>query len=260
VIAPHLAAALQALDDADSATYSVAWIDCVATGASRGRSLVYVGEHARREELPRVQAALPVPPMGGATRTVPIDFPSFALNRHSVAAFNELYYRKGVKQAGSGQGDEWVSLAPYFFPLDAINQWNRIYGSRGFLQHQCVIPPDNAEAVLHELLDRITARGDASFLAVLKKLGPAEGMLSFPMPGYTLALDFAYKPGLLDFLDDLDRIVVAAGGRIYLAKDARQSLATFEAGYPRLAEFRALRQRIDPEARLQSRLASRLHL
>jgi decaprenylphospho-beta-D-ribofuranose 2-oxidase len=119
-------------------------------------------------------------------------------------------------------------------------------------------PLENAPGVLSDMLERISARGGASFLAVLKKLGPASGLLSFPFPGYTLALDFPLTPDLLDFLEELDRLVVAAGGRLYLAKDARQSRTTFEAGYPELSRFREIRRSVDPHGRIQSRLAERL--
>ena len=141
-----------------------------------------------------------------------------ALNRYSVRAFNELYYRMGERRAGKSH---LVSIYPFFFPLDSIGAWNRIYGRRGFLQYQCVIPQSGAPDVLAELLERISTRGNASFLAVLKKLGDGDGTMSFPMPGYTLALDFPMTATIMNFLDELDRLVVAAGGRLYLAKDAR---------------------------------------
>ena len=186
---------------------------------------------------------------------MPIDFPSFALNHWSVGAFNELYFRFGARRAGKSF---LMAADPYFFPLDAIGEWNRIYGRRGFVQHQCVVPIATAPGVLAEMLSRIAARGDASFLAVLKKLGGSNGILSFPLPGYTLSLDFALTPDLLNFLDELDRLVVAAGGRLYLAKDARQSRATFEAGYPELQRFRDIRKSVDPGSRIRSHLAERL--
>jgi FAD/FMN-containing dehydrogenase len=251
--AANLTDAMDALDRGDAATYSVAWIDCVARGRDLGRSLVYLGEHARAEEVPQ-----------GADRfsrgrdprlNVPLDLPAATLNRYSVRAFNELYYRSGTKRAGETQT---VSIFPYFFPLDSIGGWNRIYGRRGFLQHQCVVPEANARAVLADILERVSARGDASFLAVLKKLGPGDGMMSFPLPGYTLALDFPIKGNIVNFLDGLDALVVAAGGRLYLAKDARQSRATFEAGYPSLPRFKEIRRALDPMGKIRSKLSQRL--
>lgn len=253
ICASDLDAAMRALDAGDSATYSVAWIDCAARGRDLGRSLIYLGEHARRDELADGAAAFPVGKNPGLG--VPFDFPSMTLNRYSIRAFNELYYRMGARRAG---GSHVVSLYPYFFPLDAIAEWNRIYGRRGFLQHQCVIPEAGARAVLADILDRVARRGDASFLAVLKKLGQGDGILSFPLPGYTLALDFPVKGDILNFLDQIDRLVVAAGGRLYLAKDARQARATFEAGYPALSRFNAIRKSLDPACNIRSKLSQRL--
>ncbi|MFB6446284.1 FAD-binding oxidoreductase [Bradyrhizobium tunisiense] len=253
ISASDLDAAMRVLEASDDATYSVAWIDCVARGRDLGRSLIYLGEHAGKDDLADGADAFPVGKDPGLS--VPVDLPSMALNRTSVRAFNELYYRMGARRAG---GSHVVSLYPYFFPLDGIGGWNRIYGKRGFLQHQCVIPESGARAVLGEILDRVARRGDASFLAVLKKLGQGDGILSFPLPGYTLALDFPMKGDILNFLDEIDRLVVAAGGRLYLAKDARQSRATFEAGYPALQRFNAIRKSLDPAGNIRSKLSQRL--
>ena len=253
ISASDLDAAMRALEAGNEATYSVAWIDCVARGRDLGRSLIYLGEHASSEDL--AQGADACPAEKNSRLSVPIDLPSMVLNRTSIRAFNELYYRMGARRAGSSHV---VSLYPYFFPLDSIGEWNRIYGKRGFLQHQCVIPEANARAALGEILDRVARRGDASFLAVLKKLGQGDGILSFPLPGYTLALDFPVKGDILNFLDEIDRLVVDAGGRLYLAKDARQSRATFEAGYPALSRFKAIRKSLDPGGVIRSKLSQRL--
>ncbi|WFU24783.1 FAD-binding oxidoreductase [Bradyrhizobium sp. CB1717] len=253
ISASDLDAAMRALDAGDTATYSVAWIDCAARGRSLGRSLIYLGEHANKDELADGADAFPVGKDPGLS--VPIDMPSMTLNRYSIRAFNELYYRMGARRAG---GSHVVSLYPYFFPLDSLSDWNRIYGKRGFLQHQCVIPEAGARAVLGDILERVARRGDASFLAVLKKLGQGDGLMSFPLPGYTLALDFPVNGDILDFLDEIDRLVVAAGGRLYLAKDARQSRTTFEAGYPALRRFNAIRKSLDPNGNIRSKLSQRL--
>lgn len=253
ISASDLDAAMRALEASESATYSVAWIDCVARGSDLGRSLIYLGEHAHADELAEGADRFPVGKNPGLA--VPVDLPSMTLNRYSIRAFNELYYRMGARRAG---GDHVVSLYPYFFPLDSLRDWNRIYGRRGFLQHQCVIPEAGARDVLGDILDRVSKRGDASFLAVLKKLGHGDGLLSFPLPGYTLALDFPVKGDILNFLDEIDRIVVAASGRLYLAKDARQSRATFEAGYPALSRFNAIRKSLDPAKNIRSKLSQRL--
>jgi decaprenylphospho-beta-D-ribofuranose 2-oxidase len=253
-VAPNLGAAMGVLSDAHDTTYSVAWIDCLARGASLGRSLVYLGEHASLSDLAG-RAPFGAPAGGRPAVSVPFDLPSLALNRLSVRAFNEAYFHWGARQAAS---DFLAPANGYFFPLDGIGDWNRIYGRRGFVQHQCVVPEAAAERVLPELLGRIAARGDASFLTVLKKLGPSHGLLSFPMAGYTLALDLPMSRDLLPFLDELDGIVTKAGGRLYLAKDARQSRATFESGYPDLSRFRDIRAGYDPQGRIASRQSLRL--
>jgi FAD/FMN-containing dehydrogenase len=186
---------------------------------------------------------------------VPFDLPSFTLNRLSVSAFNELYFRLGSAKAGYPFLVPWD---PYFFPLDGIADWNRIYGRRGFVQYQCVVPTERAQPVLREILERISRQGTASFLAVLKQLGPGHGMLSFPLEGVTLTLDLPVSDGVFPLLDELDERVVGSGGRLYLAKDARQSPATFEAGYPGLAPFREMRRTIGAAGRVASRLSARL--
>jgi decaprenylphospho-beta-D-ribofuranose 2-oxidase len=256
LVAGNLDAAMDALDQTASATCSVAWIDCLARGAALGRSLIHVADHASAADKDRLGPELPRYPAPRAGRlSVPGLFPGFALNSLSVHALNEVYFRRGASQAGVRR---LVSWEPYFFPLDAIANWNRIYGRRGFLQHQCVIPAHNARGVLAQILDRTSRRGNASFLAVLKQLGDSHGLMSFPMRGYTLAMDFPVNDAVFGFLDEIDALVVAAGGRLYLAKDARQSRATFEAGYVGLGRFRALRKQIAADKRLVSHLSARL--
>jgi decaprenylphospho-beta-D-ribofuranose 2-oxidase len=254
IVARDLAAAIAALAEGDHATYSVAWIDCVEKRAL-GRSLVFLGEHAVRADLSGAAAANPFPPIGTAGLVVPLDFPAIAINRWTVGALNSMYFHLGARRSGT---PFLVPTDSYFFPLDSVGAWNRIYGQQGFVQHQCVLPTAGAPALLAEMLSRIAVRGDSSFLTVLKKLGPSSGTLSFPSPGYTLALDLPLRPGVLNFLDELDRIVVAGRGRLYLAKDARQSRATFEAGYPGLQRFRDMRRLVDPTSRIQSQLSERL--
>ena len=257
-VANDLAAAIDALDAADDATYSVAWIDCLSRGSSLGRSLIFSGEHATAQQLAAMGSGKPpFPAVAPARIGLPFDFPGWALNRASVTAFNEIYFRSGARNAGSSQLVHWN---PYFFPLDGIKDWNRLYGKQGFVQHQCVIPDAVAADVLAQILGRFTSSGRGSFLAVLKKLGPGTGWLSFPMPGYTLALDLPATPDVFALLNEIDKIVVEAGGRLYLAKDARQSRETFEAGYPKLEEFRQLRETVDPDGRFGSKLATRLGL
>ncbi len=258
IVARNLEESIAALTARDDEPYSAAWIDCLASGASLGRSLIYVGRHATKSDVEALAAgsAREAAAKKKARLGVPVDLPGFTLNRWSVAAFNEIYFRKGAATAGRPFLN---SIAPFFFPLDGVANWNRIYGRRGFLQHQSVIGAEHAHAAVGEILTRFARRGNASFLAVLKKLGrEGRGLLSFPSPGFTLALDLAMDRGIFEFLDAIDEIVVAAGGRIYLAKDARQSRETFEAGYPNIEQFRKIRREIAAERHIASRLSDRL--
>jgi len=255
-VAPDLDESLRCLKETGNTTYSVAWIDCLARGPSLGRSLIFAAEHATLRDVDALlPGAEPFPSSKLSRLSVPLDFPSSMLNRLSVSAFNEVYFRVGTMKAGYPFLVHWN---PYFFPLDSIGNWNRIYGRRGFLQYQCVIPTDYARSILGEILDRISRHGATSFLAVLKQLGPSHGDLSFPLEGFTLTLDLPISDQVLPLLDELDRLVVRAGGRLYLAKDARQSPATFEAGYPGLSRFRDVRRSIEAVGRISSRLSLRL--
>jgi decaprenylphospho-beta-D-ribofuranose 2-oxidase len=252
--ARHLDEALGHLENNHATTYSVAWIDCLARGPALGRSLIYLAEHATRRDVSGADVD-PLPAMRRSSLSVPNLAPSWLLNRASMRAFNELYFRRGAANDGNTLLVHWDK---YFFPLDAIANWNRIYGRRGFVQYQCVIPTDRARAVLAEILGRVSQRGDASFLAVLKQLGDGEGLISFPLRGYTLTMDFPVTRTIFEFLDELDELVANAGGRMYLAKDARQSRHTFESGYPGLGELRSIRQQIGAHSRLTSHLSARL--
>jgi FAD/FMN-containing dehydrogenase len=187
--------------------------------------------------------------------SIPIDFPQFLLNRVSISAFNEMYFRLCARNAGMTSLVPWQS---YFFPLDGIENWNRMYGKDGFVQYQCVLPTMTAKSVLAEILERLSRFGVASFLSVLKQLGPAHGDLSFPLEGFTLALDLPLRHGVLELLDELDKLVMEAGGRLYLAKDARQSREIFEGSYDRLGRFREIRRAISATDRISSRLSMRL--
>jgi FAD/FMN-containing dehydrogenase len=256
IVAENLDAAMRGLEEAEDATYTVAWIDCLARGSSFGRSLIYAAEHATQAELDAMKPGAERFPRAKAGRlSVPLDLPAFTLNKLTVAAFNEVYFRAGAARAGAPFPVAWD---PYFFPLDGIGDWGRIYGRRGFLQHQCVIPTDAAKGVLTAIIERLSRRGSASFLAVLKQLRAGRGLLSFPLEGYTLALDLHVTDDVFPLLDEIDALVVAAGGRLYLAKDARQSRDTFEAGYPGLARFRDVRRSLGAEGRIASHLSGRL--
>ena len=254
LLAPDLASAFEQFDASLDWTYSVAWIDCLASGARLGRSAIFLGEHARFDELPRERRGDPLGRPKRAGRRVPVDFPAIALNSLSVRAFNRAYY------LAQRSGERLVELDPYFYPLDAIRDWNRIYGRRGFVQYQCVLPLEASRAGLTQLLSAISAAGSGSFLAVLKRMGDSSfGLLSFPMPGYTLALDFPVTPANLALLDRLDAITADHSGRIYLAKDARAK-PSFAAGYPHLDRFREIRRAHVLDRRFASHLSRRLEI
>ncbi|HET9579390.1 MAG TPA: FAD-binding oxidoreductase, partial [Usitatibacter sp.] len=203
--------------------YVVAWLDCAAAGSNRG--ILFAGDHARSA----------VPPARRPTRSMPITPPVSLVNRLTVRAFNELYYRMPRDDAPT-----LVPCEAFFYPLDSVHHWNRIYGPRGFFQYQCVVPEPGGRDALAGLLDRIACSGRGSFLTVLKRFGamPPAGMMSFPRPGYTLAVDLPNQGGrTLELLESLDRIVVDAAGRVYPAKDARMSPASFHAFYPEWSAF-----------------------
>lgn len=235
-------------DRHSAATYSVAWIDCLATGKALGRSLLMIGEHACDGELSL--AAKPA-------LSIPVDMPSFLLNRYSIQAFNELYYQR-IRQIESQQR---VSYESFFYPLDGIQQWNRLYGKQGFLQYQFVIPKAAGLEGMRAILQRIAASRRGSFLAVLKAFGAAnDNLLSFPAEGYTLALDFKFETGLLELLSELDAMVLAYGGRLYLSKDARMSEATFKHSYPNWMRFQEIRARYGALHKFSSLQSRRLGL
>ena len=218
--------------------FSVAWMDCLARGAKLGRALLMRGAFLEREALPPRFASDPLRPAPNGRLRVPCDAPSALLNRLAVGLFNELCYRSGRMRPRV----RTVHFDPFFFPLDRIEAWNRLYGRKGFVQYQCVLPKSGSAAGISALLQRIAASEHGAFLAVLKLFGPAgDGFLSFPMEGYTLALDFPLRPGVLALLDALDEIVHRRGGRVYLAKDARCAPERIHEGYPLRAAFDAVR-------------------
>jgi FAD/FMN-containing dehydrogenase len=176
------------------------------------------------------------------------------LNPLTVGAFNGLFY--GLHRTARGR---LVDVDSFFYPLDAIAHWNRMYGRRGFVQYQIVFPPETSRAGLAKVLERVSGSGRGSFLGVLKSFGSASaGLLSFPIPGYTLALDLPVGDGLVPFLRELDGLVLDGGGRVYLAKDAVTTRESFAAMYPGLEEFRAIKARLDPGNRFSSSQARRV--
>jgi len=230
--------------------HSVAWVD-VLERRRLGRSVLIRGNHAPAAAAGSRPAYAP-----GRTPSVPAGVPGGLLNAASVRAFNALYYRRAPR-------DRRATLEPldrFFHPLDGLRDWNRLYGPRGLLQYQFVVPPHAGE-VVRSVLERLAADRRPAFLAVLKRFGPGRGMLSFPARGWTLAVDLpAGDPELGPVLDGFDRAVAEAGGRVYLAKDARLRPELLAAMYPELPRWREVRARVDPERRLCSDLARRLGL
>lgn len=252
---PNLDALLNALDEGDRThRFSVSWVDCLAKGKSLGRSVAMLGNDAQRSDLPP-SFDEPYDIGRKPQRWIPFDFPEIALNTFTMSIFNGLYYSKSGDFEGHIEDYE-----SYWYPLDAFHHWNRLYGKRGFVQYQVTFPSEEREGLV-ELLELVSSSGRGSFLAVLKKFGPAnEGMLSFPFAGFTLTLDFPVREGLTRFLYDLDEKTLKHGGRLYLAKDAVMRPETFRAMYPRVDEFMEVRRRLDPESMLSSSLARRLGL
>ena len=238
----------------DTYRYSVSWVDLVATGKSTGRGVLTRGDHATRSEVddndplsydPKVRLAAP----GWV--------PNQLLNKLSIRAFNEVWFRKAPARRHVGI----ESIPAFFHPLDGVRQWNTLYGTQGFIQYQFIVPLDQVE-VLRRVIEAFAGQGVASFLAVLKRMGPGNNApMSFPTEGWTLTLDMAAGlRGLPELLARVDTMVLDAGGRHYLAKDSHVSPAAVRRGYPRLAEWQATRARMDPDGRWNSDLARRLGL
>jgi FAD/FMN-containing dehydrogenase len=239
----------------DRAPYSVAWIDCLARGRSMGRAVIIHGDHAGAADV-RAAGHAPFAPARGPRVTVPVDVPGVVLNPHTMRLFNAVYYATQHDAPG-----RLVEADAFFYPLDGVGHWNRLYGRAGFVQYQAVLPQDDGWHGLVALLERISASGRASFLSVLKRLGPGNpGLLSFPREGYTLALDLPVRSGLTGVLRELDRIVLDHGGRLYLAKDSTTTAEAVRVMYPRLEEFRAVKARLDPRGVISSSLARRLEI
>jgi decaprenylphospho-beta-D-ribofuranose 2-oxidase len=246
-------------EESEDSPLTVAWIDCLARGRSLGRSIMMRGDFARKADLKTsARRRNPLPVSRPLSLTVPLDFPAVTLNRLSVAAFNAVIYTKHPRHS-----ETIMDYHSFFYPLDSILRWNRVYGKSGLLQYQFLIPPQQSFDGIKALLEAISATGKASFLAVLKKFGPMknQGLISFPTAGHFLALDFPVGNGdILKCMDQWDELVLKFGGRIYLAKDARMRPETFRAMYPRLPEWLRLKAKFDPGNVFSSDMARRLGL
>ncbi|CAN5902710.1 FAD-binding oxidoreductase [soil metagenome] len=256
---PDLDTTMASMEERDHRyDYSVAWIDLVATGSSMGRSILTRGRFAPLERLSGRQHRDPLAFRSTTAVTAPRLVPPRLLNPLTVKAFNELWYRKTPRRSR----DHLQTITAFFHPLDLVDRWNRIYGRTGFLQWQCVVPLDATDE-LRWMVAELSSSGSSSFLAVLKRFGPGNpGPLSFPMEGWTLALDLPAVGGdrLARLLDRLDERVVTVGGRLYLAKDSRMDPHLLGDMYPDLDRWRSVRAAADPEGALMSDLGRRLGL
>jgi FAD/FMN-containing dehydrogenase len=212
------------------------------------------GEHAEPDELSDKQKREMLKPYSDTMFTFPVNLPSFVLNQYSVKAFNFFYYQKNTKKIINNI----IPYDPFFYPLDKILEWNKGYGKNGFLQYQFVLPMESSEQGMIDILTRINKKGMGSFLAVFKIFGKQNGLISFPMEGCTLALDFPVRKDLFPFLDELDQVVLDYGGRLYLTKDARMKRDIFWKSYPNATRFKALVKKYNPDFKFRSLQSDRL--
>ena len=249
IIAKNLSDVMTAFDTYQHWPYSVAWIDCLQQGASLGRAVLMLGELIQEDSLP---LSLP----RKYTKSIPFYMPSWVLNRWTMKAFNQSYFTwQSLKK------DVFITDYDHFFyPLDAFHHWNRLYGKTGFLQYQCVLPLKSSYLALQKILQKVSCEGNASFLAVLKKFAPQNDLISFPMEGYTLALDFPMTQKALALLDELDKIVLENKGRVYLAKDARMSSKMFHQSYLKSHLFIEKKRQWDPKKQFASQQSERLNI
>lgn len=256
--ARNLEELLELLDSkSNEEKYSVAWLDCLATGESQGRGVLMLGRHAEPDECPsRIKDPLQL--RIKSPSNIASLVPSWLLNKWSVSLFNQLYHSVQTRKK-----DPFITdYNSYFYPLDRIANWNKLYGKKGFIQYQFVVPLQTTKVALKEVLDFLKERGLPSYLAVLKRFGKqGPGLLSFPFEGYTLTLDIPIgRATLFSDLDDLDEIVLKNEGRVYLAKDGRLNSDRFRKMYPRLGEWLTVKKEVDPNNRFSSDMARRLKL
>lgn len=236
-------------DAAGRFPFTMGWIDCLSKGSRMGRGILMAGDWADPADAPkRYPRPLPTLPM-------PFELPGFVLGRPSIQAFNFAYYWKHLPRKKQGI-THWQT---FFYPLDMISHWNRMYGRRGFTQYQCVLPDAAGRGAARRVLEVLTRRGGASFLCVIKDCGPeGQGVLSFPMKGISIALDIPVRDDTQALVDALNQQVLAEGGRIYLAKDSFTRPEHFRAMEPRLGRFEEIRRRWDPDLRIRSAQSVRL--
>jgi hypothetical protein len=256
VPAYNLMEAIEAFENLRDTQYCVAWLDCQGSGDAIGRSLILVGEHVQRENLPQKHRSRPYTTPARNQFSVPFNAPLFALTGAAIKIVNELYFRRGVRTSGTKLID-WDS---YFYPLDRVLEWNRLYGRKGLLQFQCVLPLGSSHDGIKTLLHRTSALGEGSYLATLKRLGPQESKFSFPTTGYTLTLDFPATRKSFALLSELDRITVEYGGRFYLAKDSRMTAETLRQSDDRVERFLQMRIQNQLVPSFSSVQSERLHL
>jgi FAD/FMN-containing dehydrogenase len=225
------------------------WLDCLSGGKHLGRGILIKGRWAEPTGAPRHF------PPAKRRINVPFDFPAFVLGPLSIRAFNTLYYWRHLPRVRRGI----VHPESFFYPLDVLRNWNRMYGRRGFTQHQCVLPDQAGPAAVRRFLEVLVSRGGASFLCVIKDCGPeGNGLLSFPRPGISIALDIAVRKDTPQLIAALNERVIEEGGRIYLAKDAFTSAVHYRAMDPRLDAFERVRRKWDPHGRIRSAQSARL--
>jgi len=246
--ARNLEEVCEKFEEYSSSTYSVAWIDCQTTGKDLGRSLLMLGEHCD-DAVFEVDKS--------ANRTIPVNMPNWILNRYSIKAFNAIYYSR----IRSSQIEQKLGYKTYFYPLDALSNWNRLYGKAGFVQYQFVLPKQVGPEGLRAMMKVITESKKGSFLAVLKQFGPENAnYLSFPKEGYTLALDFKMSLETTELIKRLDDLLLSLDGRIYLTKDALMTESIFKSTYPRWIEFQEVRAKYGAIGKFQSAQSKRLGL
>jgi FAD/FMN-containing dehydrogenase len=255
LVLKNMDAMIDAIDESDHHyNYSVAWINSMAKGSRLGEGVLTLGNAASISDLPTKMREKPLQLGKSSNLKLPIYMPSFTLNKWTVAILNQVIH---YTQSHAG---EIVHYEKFFFPLDAIHDWNKGYGKRGFIQYQFVIPTINARENIKKILQTIAQSDCVPFLNVLKKFGPQVGTVSFPFEGYTFAIDFPVTKNLSKLTGTLDRMVLEYGGRIYLGKDAMLQKSDFEKMYPVFEEWKKIKSKYDPQLKFHSHIGKRLGL